>query len=171
MNWGFIGCGSVTEIKSGPAYSQTDGFKVYGVMRRDFNENPEWHYTFAGVFFLAFTLDVALMMRIDQLLDRDSAHEKCGTCRNRSRVLIGWVTIVSAVATLVAQGVQNRGMMSVCEITFLVAMIGFWATETTRFEGVTISIHIDAGGHVKDLICLHPAAARRLAALASETLE
>ena len=35
MNWGFIGCGSVTEIKSGPAYQQTEGFKVVGVMRRD----------------------------------------------------------------------------------------------------------------------------------------
>ncbi|MGB5419316.1 Gfo/Idh/MocA family protein, partial [Algibacter sp.] len=35
MNWGFIGCGSVTEVKSGPAYQQTDGFKVVAVMRRD----------------------------------------------------------------------------------------------------------------------------------------
>ena len=42
MNWGFIGCGSVTEIKSGPAYSQTDGFKVYGVMRRDFNKLKDY---------------------------------------------------------------------------------------------------------------------------------
>lgn len=35
MNWGFIGCGSVTEIKSGPAYQQTEGFNVVAVMRRD----------------------------------------------------------------------------------------------------------------------------------------
>ncbi|MFV9551121.1 Gfo/Idh/MocA family protein [Algibacter sp. PT7-4] len=35
MNWGFIGCGSVTEIKSGPAYQQTKGFNVVAVMRRD----------------------------------------------------------------------------------------------------------------------------------------
>ena len=35
MNWGFIGCGSVTEIKSGPAYQQTKGFKVLAVMRRN----------------------------------------------------------------------------------------------------------------------------------------
>ncbi|GGZ70530.1 Gfo/Idh/MocA family protein [Algibacter mikhailovii] len=35
MNWGFIGCGSVTEVKSGPAYQQTKGFNVYGVMRRN----------------------------------------------------------------------------------------------------------------------------------------
>ncbi|WP_298555743.1 Gfo/Idh/MocA family oxidoreductase [uncultured Algibacter sp.] len=35
MNWGFIGCGDVTETKSGPAYQQTNGFNVVAVMRRD----------------------------------------------------------------------------------------------------------------------------------------
>ena len=34
IRWGFIGCGSVTEVKSGPAYMQTKGFKVIGVMSR-----------------------------------------------------------------------------------------------------------------------------------------
>lgn len=35
VRWGFIGCGAVTEVKSGPAYQMTDGFKVAMVMRRD----------------------------------------------------------------------------------------------------------------------------------------
>lgn len=35
INWGIIGCGDVTEIKSGPAYKKTDGFKLVAVMRRD----------------------------------------------------------------------------------------------------------------------------------------
>lgn len=35
IKWGFIGCGSVTEIKSGPAYKNTEGFQVKAVMRRD----------------------------------------------------------------------------------------------------------------------------------------
>lgn len=34
-HWGMIGCGSVAEIKSGPAYQKTEGFKLYGVMGRD----------------------------------------------------------------------------------------------------------------------------------------
>jgi len=34
-NWGIIGCGKVTEIKSGPAYQKTKGFKLIAVMRRD----------------------------------------------------------------------------------------------------------------------------------------
>ncbi|MEP3836845.1 MAG: Gfo/Idh/MocA family oxidoreductase [Algibacter sp.] len=42
MNWGFIGCGSVTEVKSGPAYQQTEGFNVVAVMRR--NENKLLDY-------------------------------------------------------------------------------------------------------------------------------
>ncbi|PNW24929.1 Gfo/Idh/MocA family protein, partial [Formosa algae] len=33
--WGIIGCGSVTEVKSGPAYQKVDGFELYAVMRRD----------------------------------------------------------------------------------------------------------------------------------------
>ena len=35
VRWGIIGCGAVTEIKSGPAYQNTDGFEVVAVMRRN----------------------------------------------------------------------------------------------------------------------------------------
>ncbi len=35
LNWGIIGCGNVTEVKSGPAYNLTEGFKIAAVMRRD----------------------------------------------------------------------------------------------------------------------------------------
>jgi len=37
IRWGIIGCGDVTEKKSGPAYKQTEGFELKAVMRR----NPE----------------------------------------------------------------------------------------------------------------------------------
>ncbi len=35
LRWGIIGCGDVTEVKSGPAYQQTEGFELAAVMRRD----------------------------------------------------------------------------------------------------------------------------------------
>ena len=35
IRWGIIGCGAVTEIKSGPAYQKTAGFELSAVMRRD----------------------------------------------------------------------------------------------------------------------------------------
>ncbi len=35
IRWGIIGCGSVTEVKSGPAYQNTEGFEVLAVMRRN----------------------------------------------------------------------------------------------------------------------------------------
>ncbi|OWY30173.1 Gfo/Idh/MocA family protein [Herbaspirillum robiniae] len=35
LRWGIIGCGAVTERKSGPAYQQTPGFELAAVMRRD----------------------------------------------------------------------------------------------------------------------------------------
>lgn len=35
IRWGILGCGNVTEIKSGPAYQKTDGFEIVAVMRRD----------------------------------------------------------------------------------------------------------------------------------------
>ncbi|GAB7087346.1 Gfo/Idh/MocA family protein [Marinifilum fragile] len=37
IRWGIIGCGKVTEIKSGPAYQNTPGFELLAVMRRDEN--------------------------------------------------------------------------------------------------------------------------------------
>ena len=35
IHWGFIGCGVVTEKKSGPAFGKIDGSKVVAVMRRN----------------------------------------------------------------------------------------------------------------------------------------
>ena len=35
VRWGMIGCGAVTEVKSGPAYQQTTGFVLHGVTRRN----------------------------------------------------------------------------------------------------------------------------------------
>lgn len=35
LRWGILGCGNVTEVKSGPAYQQTPGFRLQAVMRRD----------------------------------------------------------------------------------------------------------------------------------------
>ena len=37
IRWGIIGCGNVTELKSGPAYQKIKGFTIGAVMRR----NPE----------------------------------------------------------------------------------------------------------------------------------
>lgn len=34
IRWGMIGCGSVTEHKSGPAYQQVEGFALHGVFNR-----------------------------------------------------------------------------------------------------------------------------------------
>lgn len=35
INWGIIGCGSVTELKSGPAFNKVHGSQVLAVMRRN----------------------------------------------------------------------------------------------------------------------------------------
>ena len=34
IRWGIIGCGEVTEVKSGHAYQLTEGFELVAVMRR-----------------------------------------------------------------------------------------------------------------------------------------
>jgi predicted dehydrogenase len=35
IKWGIIGCGNVTEVKSGPAFNKVDGSKLIAVMRRN----------------------------------------------------------------------------------------------------------------------------------------
>lgn len=35
INWGIIGCGDVTEVKSGPAFNKVNNSKLVAVMRRD----------------------------------------------------------------------------------------------------------------------------------------
>lgn len=37
VKWGFIGCGEVTEKKSGPAFSEVEGSTVVAVMSRTEN--------------------------------------------------------------------------------------------------------------------------------------
>ena len=42
FKWGIIGCGSVTELKSGPAYQKVEGFELYAVMRRDIEKAKDY---------------------------------------------------------------------------------------------------------------------------------
>lgn len=42
FRWGIIGCGDVTEVKSGPAYSLTQGFELSAVMRRQVDKAEDY---------------------------------------------------------------------------------------------------------------------------------
>jgi 1,5-anhydro-D-fructose reductase (1,5-anhydro-D-mannitol-forming) len=42
IRWGILGCGDVTEIKSGPAFQKTEGFKIEAVMRRDADKAADY---------------------------------------------------------------------------------------------------------------------------------
>lgn len=42
IKWGIIGCGNVTEIKSGPAFQKVKGFELHAVMRRDISKAEEF---------------------------------------------------------------------------------------------------------------------------------
>ena len=42
IRWGIIGCGAVTEVKSGPPYSMTAGFELHGVMRRSLEKAKDY---------------------------------------------------------------------------------------------------------------------------------
>ena len=36
--WGILGCGDVTEVKSGPGFQKADGSSLVAVMRRDLSK-------------------------------------------------------------------------------------------------------------------------------------
>lgn len=40
--WGIIGCGNVTELKSGPAYQRVKDFELYAVMRRNVKKAKDY---------------------------------------------------------------------------------------------------------------------------------
>lgn len=42
VRWGIIGCGAVTEVKSGPPYQNTQAFKLEAVMRRDLEKAKDF---------------------------------------------------------------------------------------------------------------------------------
>jgi 1,5-anhydro-D-fructose reductase (1,5-anhydro-D-mannitol-forming) len=42
IRWGMIGCGSVTEVKSGPAFQKADGSRLVAVMGRNAERARDW---------------------------------------------------------------------------------------------------------------------------------
>ena len=40
--WGIIGCGDVTEVKSGPAFQKATGSALVAVMRRDLSKAQDY---------------------------------------------------------------------------------------------------------------------------------
>ncbi|MEE9425598.1 MAG: Gfo/Idh/MocA family oxidoreductase [Methylococcales bacterium] len=42
IRWGIIGCGNVTEVKSGPAYQKVEGFQLAAVMRRNLEKAQDY---------------------------------------------------------------------------------------------------------------------------------
>jgi predicted dehydrogenase len=42
INWGIIGCGDVTEVKSGPAFNKTENSSLVAVMRRDIHKAEDY---------------------------------------------------------------------------------------------------------------------------------
>lgn len=42
INWGIIGCGDVTEVKSGPAFSKVPGSRLVAVMRRNASKAADY---------------------------------------------------------------------------------------------------------------------------------
>src|SRR3972149_10988546 len=42
IKWGIIGCGSVTEVKSGPAFNKVEGSELVAVMRRDVDKAKDY---------------------------------------------------------------------------------------------------------------------------------
>ena len=60
VNWGIIGCGNVTEKKSGPAFNKVEGSKLVSVMRRN-NAKAEDYARRQGV--PKFYSDASLLIR------------------------------------------------------------------------------------------------------------
>src|SRR6202453_2178203 len=42
IRWGMLGCGDVTEVKSGPAFQKADGSQLVAVMRRDGGKDGDY---------------------------------------------------------------------------------------------------------------------------------
>ena len=42
IRWGIIGCGDVTEVKSGPGFQQAEGSALVAVMRRDGDKSRDY---------------------------------------------------------------------------------------------------------------------------------
>src|SRR5688572_4356132 len=42
INWGIIGCGDVTELKSGPAFNKVNNSALVAVMRRDADKAADY---------------------------------------------------------------------------------------------------------------------------------
>ena len=42
VRWGIVGCGNVTEVKSGPGFQKAEGSSLVAVMRRDLSKAQDY---------------------------------------------------------------------------------------------------------------------------------
>ena len=57
IRWGMIGCGDVTEIKSGPAFNKVDNSRLVAVMRRDGEKAKDYAKRHSVFFFTIKTFN------------------------------------------------------------------------------------------------------------------
>ncbi|WFQ81103.1 MULTISPECIES: hypothetical protein [Xenorhabdus] len=48
VRWGIIGCGDVTEVKSGPAFYKLENSELVAVMRRNADLARQWQLSLHG---------------------------------------------------------------------------------------------------------------------------
>jgi 1,5-anhydro-D-fructose reductase (1,5-anhydro-D-mannitol-forming) len=67
IRWGIVGCGAVTEVKSGPPYRMTQGFVLQGVMRRNLERAKDYAQRHGVPFFTNNASDLIGSPEIDAI--------------------------------------------------------------------------------------------------------
>src|SRR6218665_90890 len=78
--WGIIGCGDVTELKSGPAFNKVPGSRLHAVMRRNIEKAADYAKRHAVPFFYGDAMQLILNDTINAIYiapPPDSHEEYC----------------------------------------------------------------------------------------------
>lgn len=148
VRWGFIGCGDVTEVKSGPAFSRVSGSSVSAVMRRDGAKAQDYAQRHGVARWTTDADEVILADDVDAvyIATPPSSHAEYAL---RAAAVCKPVYIEKPLATNSGDG---EAIVAACEAAGVPLFVAYYRRALPRFERVR---ELLAAGAIGDVTRVH----------------
>jgi predicted dehydrogenase len=149
--WGIIGCGDVTEVKSGPAFERVRGSRLAAVMRRDAAKAADY----------ARRHDVPRWYdRVDALLADPEINAVYVATPTNTHLPLTLAALASGRPVLVEKpmaldGGEAEGMIAAAERAGLPLFVAYYKRALPRFERLRELVHAGRLGEVRGITVHH----------------
>ncbi|MCB2099634.1 MAG: Gfo/Idh/MocA family oxidoreductase [Rhodobacterales bacterium] len=132
VTWGIIGCGAVTEVKSGPALAQAEGSRLVAVMRRDGAKAQDYAQRHGG---LDWTTDAQALVNHPQVT---AVYVATPPAAHRDAVLLAAAAgkAVLVEKPIAAHSRDGAEMVAACAAAGVPLSVAFYRRRLPRFQAL-----------------------------------